>query len=143
MHTGGKPFGWLRLPALKANHAYSSSVYRWLLLSNLVLRFTWAHRLLGDLEAHNEVLMVVALLEVVRRWQWVYVRVETELRKLGLLAGPVDQQQLIKHASTDDGSTAVSARHSMFPGLVKLGKGASEASRSKGDHSRPSHDEEI
>lgn len=42
-------------------------------------------RLLGDLESHNEVLMAVALLEVVRRWQWVFVRVETELRKLGLL----------------------------------------------------------
>jgi hypothetical protein len=26
--------------------------------------------------------MVVALLEVVRRWQWLFVRVETELRKL-------------------------------------------------------------
>lgn len=55
------------------------------MLSNLVLRFTWAHRLLGDLEAHNEVLMIVALLEVIRRWQWVYARVETELRKLGML----------------------------------------------------------
>jgi hypothetical protein len=44
-----------------------------------------SNRLLGDLEAHNEVLMAVALLEVVRRWQWVFVRVETETRKLGLL----------------------------------------------------------
>jgi hypothetical protein len=43
---------------------------------------TWAHRLLGNLEAHDEVLLVVACLEVVRRWQWVFVRVETELRKL-------------------------------------------------------------
>ena len=45
---------------------------------------TWAHRLFGDLEAHNEILMVVALLEVVRRWQWAYIRIETELRKLGV-----------------------------------------------------------
>lgn len=53
----------------------------WLLLSNLVLRFSWAHRLLGDMEMHNEVLMAVALLEVVRRWQWSYARVETELSR--------------------------------------------------------------
>jgi hypothetical protein len=31
------------------------------------------------------VLLVVALLEVVRRWQWLFVRVETELRKLKAL----------------------------------------------------------
>jgi hypothetical protein len=84
--TGGhKAFGWLPLPALKGNHLYSPNWYALLLASNLVLRFSWAHRLLGDLEARSSVLMVVALLEVVRRWQWLYVRVETELRKLKAL----------------------------------------------------------
>eukprot|EP00878_Enallax_costatus_P016258 GHUV01017054.1.p1 GENE.GHUV01017054.1~~GHUV01017054.1.p1 ORF type:complete len:425 (+),score=75.63 GHUV01017054.1:708-1982(+) len=82
---GSRKAGPIPLPSLKGDHLYSRSWYTWLLLSNLVLRFTWAHRLLGDLEAHNEVLMIVALLEVVRRWQWVYVRLETELRKLGML----------------------------------------------------------
>jgi hypothetical protein len=86
LHTGSiKAFGWLPLPALKGSHLYSSKWYVWLLVSNLVLRFSWAHRLFGDLEAHSSVLMVVALLEVVRRWQWLFVRVETELRKLKAL----------------------------------------------------------
>ncbi|KAF6265023.1 EXS family-domain-containing protein [Scenedesmus sp. NREL 46B-D3] len=88
--AGGRKFGPLRAPMLKGSHTYSSGWYVWLLLSNLLLRFTWAHRLLGDLEAHSEVLMAVAMLEVLRRWQWVFVRVETETRKLGLLAPPQD-----------------------------------------------------
>jgi hypothetical protein len=53
--------------------------------SNLLLRFSWAHRLLGDLEAHNAVLLAVAMLEVLRRHQWAYARFENELRQLGAL----------------------------------------------------------
>ncbi|WIA11571.1 hypothetical protein OEZ85_011678 [Tetradesmus obliquus] len=125
MQYGGRKFGPLRLPALKGSHTYSSGWYAWLLLSNLLLRFTWAHRcacccasrgptgalaaalhvgpqvrlllrftwahrLLGDLEAHNEVLLAVALLEVLRRWQWAFVRVESETRKLGLLTSQLE-----------------------------------------------------
>jgi len=92
-----KAFGWLPLPGLKGSHLYNPRWYAWLLVSNLVLRFSWAHRLLGDLEAHSSVLMVVALLEVVRRWQWLYVRTETELRKLKAL-------QLLPKDSGDDAS---------------------------------------
>lgn len=92
---GHKAGGWLPLPALKGSHLYSPRWYTWLLLSNLLLRFSWAHRLLGDLEAHSSVLMAVALLEVVRRWQWLFVRVETELRKLRAL-------QLLPKDSEDD-----------------------------------------
>lgn len=80
-----KAYGWLPLPTLKGSHLFSPGWYCWLMASNLVLRFSWAHRLLGDLEAHNSVLLAVALLEVVRRWQWLFVRVETELRKLKAL----------------------------------------------------------
>jgi len=58
--------------------------YRYLFASNLLLRFSWAHRLLGDLEAHNAALLAVALLEVVRRYQWSFVRFEIEMRQLGL-----------------------------------------------------------
>lgn len=87
--SGCRRLGWLRLPGLKGSHAYSARFYTWLLGANLLLRFSWAHRLLGDLEAHNEVLMAVALLEVLRRAGWLYVRVETELRKLGALLVPL------------------------------------------------------
>jgi hypothetical protein len=72
------------LPGLKPWPLFPTNWYLWALVSNFLLRMSWAHRLFGDLEAHNEVLMVVCLLEVVRRWQWAYIRIETELRKLGL-----------------------------------------------------------
>jgi hypothetical protein len=42
--AGGRKFGPLQLPALKGSHSYSSGWYAWLLLSNLLLRFSWAHR---------------------------------------------------------------------------------------------------
>eukprot|EP00879_Flechtneria_rotunda_P030382 GHRR01033008.1.p1 GENE.GHRR01033008.1~~GHRR01033008.1.p1 ORF type:complete len:131 (+),score=29.64 GHRR01033008.1:138-530(+) len=88
---GASKFGLLRFPALRTSYVYSRPWYLWLLASNLVLRFTWVHRLLGDLEAHNEVLMTVALLEVVRRWQWLFVRVEIELRRARLLKEATEQ----------------------------------------------------
>lgn len=90
---GHKAFGWVPLPALKGSHLYSHRWYMWLLMSNLVLRFSWAHRLLGDLEAHNSVLLVVALLEVVRRWQWLFVRVENRAAQAQGAAAAAEGQQ--------------------------------------------------
>jgi hypothetical protein len=71
-------------------------------------------RLLGDLEAHNEVLMAVALLEVVRRWQWVFVRVESEARKLGLLTPLEDGLVTSKSGNLNAlaADVAVGAHHS-------------------------------
>lgn len=72
----------LRWPSLRPDAMYPTYWYTWALISNLVLRLTWTHRLLGDLEAHATVTMAVALLEVYRRHQWAYIRVETELRRI-------------------------------------------------------------
>ncbi|KAG2444639.1 hypothetical protein HXX76_001383 [Chlamydomonas incerta] len=76
----------LKLPGLKSDSMFRKSWYVWAALSNLVLRHTWAHRLIGKLEKHATVLLVMALLEVFRRYQWTYIRVETELRKLRIRA---------------------------------------------------------
>lgn len=47
--------------------------------------------------------MVVALLEVVRRWQWVFIRVETELRRLRVPAtGKASVHDAHEHADHDD-----------------------------------------
>jgi hypothetical protein len=83
--AGALQLGPLRLPRPRRGALYASGWYAWLTASNLLLRFSWAHRLVGDLEAHDAVLMAVALLEVVRRWQWTYARFENELRQLGAL----------------------------------------------------------
>ncbi|GFR39905.1 hypothetical protein Agub_g410 [Astrephomene gubernaculifera] len=76
--------GVFRLPSLKPDALYRRSWYVWAVLSNLLLRLTWTHRLMGNLESHNAVALVIALLEVFRRYQWTYVRVETEIRKIRL-----------------------------------------------------------
>jgi hypothetical protein len=89
--------GWLRLPAVRLDSQYQHRWYTWLVASNLLLRLSWTHRLLGDLEAHTAVALAVACLEVLRRFQWVYVRVETELRKLRSKAS---QDRLHPHADS-------------------------------------------
>ncbi|KAF8070926.1 PDIL2-2 [Scenedesmus sp. PABB004] len=122
---GGRRLGPLRLPALKGSHAYPAAWYTWLLASNLALRFTWAHRLLGDAEAHNEVLMAVACLEVLRRAQWLYVRVETELRRLGLLAPALEDLPPLAHASSREGSASGGGLAALLKGAHARDGGAS------------------
>ncbi|PNH10464.1 SPX and EXS domain-containing protein 1 [Tetrabaena socialis] len=72
----------VRLPGLKPDPLYRRGWYVWAAMSNLALRLCWGHRLVGRLEASNAVLLGMALLEVARRYQWTYVRVETEIRKI-------------------------------------------------------------
>ncbi|KAG2487531.1 hypothetical protein HYH03_013811 [Edaphochlamys debaryana] len=85
VQPGGRTvLGILRLPGLKIDAFYRPSWYVWAALSNLALRLAWTHRLMGNLESHNAVALTIAMLEVFRRYQWTYVRVETELRKIKL-----------------------------------------------------------
>lgn len=111
-HAGSsrpRPGWWLLpLPAVKPDQLYSRRWYAWLVASNLLLRFSWAHRLCGDLEGHASVLLVVALLEVVRRWQWLYVRVEVELRAQGgLQLLPTDSEDDAGHSGGGERSASV------------------------------------
>jgi hypothetical protein len=96
--------GPLRLPRPRRGGLFSPGWYAWLVACTLLLRFSWAHRLVGDLEAHDAVLMAVALLEVVRRWQWSYGRFEHELRQLGALpAAPGAPEATAPLAGAGDG----------------------------------------
>ncbi|GIL87417.1 hypothetical protein Vretifemale_15533 [Volvox reticuliferus] len=76
--------GVLRLPGLKLDALYSRVWYVWAIITNLALRLSWTHRLMGHLESYKTVALVIALLEVFRRYQWTYIRIETELRKIRL-----------------------------------------------------------
>ena len=82
VQPGALRLGPLRLPTLKSGALYAVPWYVWAVASNLVLRLAWAHRLLGNLESYTAVAMTIALLEAYRRYQWVYIRVETEIRKI-------------------------------------------------------------
>lgn len=46
------------------------------------MRFAWTYRLLGNIESNAAIALGVGLIEVYRRYQWSFVRIETELRKV-------------------------------------------------------------
>ena len=65
--TVGLPSRWRwMLPSLRPTVAFAPSWYIWLVVCNLVLRLSWTHRLIGDLEAMNAVALAIAMLEVFR-----------------------------------------------------------------------------
>eukprot|EP00798_Chlamydomonas_sp_ICE-L_P024690 gene24690-10321_t len=60
-------------------------------------------RYIGDLEAHNTVALVFGLLEVFRRFQWAYIRVETELRKIQQRGATADNTHVFIGSAVADG----------------------------------------
>ena len=76
---------WLpsRWPALKADLLYSPRwLYLWAMGSNLFGRVAWIYKLSSHLKHWKVVTFSVALVEVFRRFQWVFLRIECGLRKL-------------------------------------------------------------
>jgi EXS family len=73
-------------PGLRSQLLFNPTIYYIAIFVNFVLRFTWSLKLsphlhhVADLEAG--VFMIEAL-EVLRRWIWVFIRVEWEVLKLG------------------------------------------------------------
>ncbi|KAL5206807.1 hypothetical protein ABZP36_035016 [Zizania latifolia] len=57
-------------------------VYYWVLGSNLVLRCTWTYKLSAHLRHNYLTLFTIAALEIMRRFQWVFFRVENEWNKM-------------------------------------------------------------
>ncbi|KAK3261014.1 hypothetical protein CYMTET_30060 [Cymbomonas tetramitiformis] len=51
-------------------------LYYWLIISNLCLRITWTHKLSSHLRHHRMTTVVVSVFEMLRRFQWTFVRVE-------------------------------------------------------------------
>lgn len=57
-------------------------VYIWVIVSNLVLRCTWTYKLSAHLRHNYLTVFTIAALEIFRRFQWVFFRVENELNKM-------------------------------------------------------------
>jgi hypothetical protein len=58
--------------------------YPFIVLANLVLRLTWSVKLSPHLHSHSEgsgVIFWTEVAELVRRWMWVFLRVEWEIVK--------------------------------------------------------------
>lgn len=56
--------------------------YYWLIASNLALRISWTYKLSSHLRHLRWLVLSISLLEVFRRFQWAFVRLEHELRKI-------------------------------------------------------------
>lgn len=72
------PFG------LRTRLLYPLPYYPFVVLANLVLRLTWSVKLSPHLHSHSEgsgVIFWTEVAELVRRWMWVFLRVEWELVK--------------------------------------------------------------
>eukprot|EP00887_Chlorella_sp_A99_P004134 scaffold23.g4134.t1 len=104
-----------RRPLLPAQRLYSPRVYAYLLVSNLVLRLAWAHKLSPHLRSERVVILLFAVLEAVRRFQWLFVRIEVELRRLHARRGetievgmlvPVPSELLSRSSAATAGAAA-------------------------------------
>ncbi|XP_073121341.1 uncharacterized protein [Henckelia pumila] len=57
-------------------------VYLWVLGSNLILRCTWTYKLSAHLRHNYLTVFTITALEMLRRFQWVFFRVENEWNKM-------------------------------------------------------------
>ncbi|XP_074353300.1 uncharacterized protein LOC141692386 isoform X1 [Apium graveolens] len=57
-------------------------VYLWVLSSNLILRCTWTYKLSAHLRHNYLTVFAITALEIFRRFQWVFFRVEKEVNKM-------------------------------------------------------------
>lgn len=57
-------------------------VYFWVLGSNLILRCTWTYKLSAHLRHNYLTVFTITALEIFRRFQWVFFRVENEWNKI-------------------------------------------------------------
>jgi hypothetical protein len=71
-------------PSLRAIMLYPLPVYPMLLLINFILRMTWSIKLSSHLHSKSDgtyIIFFVEVAEIVRRWLWVFIRVEWEVIK--------------------------------------------------------------
>ncbi|KAF3335575.1 SPX and EXS domain-containing protein 1-like isoform X1 [Carex littledalei] len=57
-------------------------VYYWVIFSNLILRCTWTYKLSSHLRHNYLTVFTITGLEIVRRFQWIFFRVENEWNKM-------------------------------------------------------------
>ncbi|XP_022770334.1 SPX and EXS domain-containing protein 5-like isoform X2 [Durio zibethinus] len=70
-------------PSYCSNLLYGRQwVYFWVIGSNLILRCTWTYKLSAHLRHNYLTVFMVATLEMLRRFQWIFFRVENEWNKV-------------------------------------------------------------
>ncbi|XP_068657040.1 uncharacterized protein [Aristolochia californica] len=72
-------------PHLCSNMLYGRQwVYYWAIGSNLILRCTWTYKLSAHLRHNYLTVFTIMVLEMLRRFQWIFFRVENEWNKMAL-----------------------------------------------------------
>nr|GLL48338.1 SPX and EXS domain-containing protein 5-like [Ipomoea trifida]GMD93731.1 SPX and EXS domain-containing protein 1-like [Ipomoea batatas]GME06110.1 SPX and EXS domain-containing protein 1-like [Ipomoea batatas] len=70
-------------PTFLSNVLYGRQwVYFWVIGSNLILRCTWTYKLSAHLRHNYLTLFTITALEIFRRFQWAFFRVENEWNKM-------------------------------------------------------------
>ncbi|TYI95713.1 hypothetical protein E1A91_D01G017300v1 [Gossypium mustelinum] len=81
-------FSFARMFKFNKSHLYShllhgrTWVYFWVIGSNLILRCTWTYKLSAHLHNNYLTVFTIAALEIFRRFQWIFFRVENEWNKI-------------------------------------------------------------
>lgn len=60
----------------------SLQVFYWAVTSNLILRCTWTYKLSSHLRHNYVTVFIISALEIFRRFQWIFFRVENEWNKM-------------------------------------------------------------
>ncbi|CAI7750031.1 unnamed protein product [Closterium sp. NIES-53] len=93
-----------RNPLLRSNLYFPQRwVYYWVMCSNLVLRISWTYKLSSHLRNNLATTFVVTALEMARRFQWVFFRVENEWNKMTMRAA-ASAEDLKDLAASEDHS---------------------------------------
>ena len=72
----------LPTPVLSPALLYPRPLYWYLVASNAALRLSWIYKLSPHLRANHHAVFGIVLAEAFRRFQWMFVRVEVELRRV-------------------------------------------------------------
>lgn len=82
LHTADQDWRTIRKPVLRDKLQYWRGFYVYLMITNLALRLAWTYKLSPHLRQNLLTVLIFTLMEVFRRFQWIFVRIEVELRKL-------------------------------------------------------------
>ncbi|XP_031490961.1 uncharacterized protein LOC116258037 isoform X3 [Nymphaea colorata] len=77
-----------KAPTICSNLLYGHQwVYYWAIGSNLILRCTWTYKLSAHLRHNYLTVFTITALEIFRRFQWIFFRVENEWNKMAMKQG--------------------------------------------------------
>ncbi|KAJ9176936.1 hypothetical protein P3X46_012197 [Hevea brasiliensis] len=85
-------------------------VYFWVIVSNLILRCTWTYKLSAHLRHNYLTVFTITALEMVRRFQWVFFRVENEWNKM---SSKSNIQLSVNETSTEEAKLLSSTDHNV------------------------------